>query len=66
MNGQTRKLSLREVVTLMGWMELKGCDAEIDWVNRTIRVLSPVMTNEAVMLSDGPMTYQDIYYEISG
>jgi hypothetical protein len=50
----------------MGWMELKGCAAEIDWVNRTIRVLSPVMTNETVILSDGPMTYQDIYYEISG
>lgn len=32
---------------------------EIDWVNRTIEVLSPVITHPRVILSDGPMTYRD-------
>lgn len=32
----------------------------IDWTNRTIQVLSEVKTHPTKVLSDGPMTYQDI------
>lgn len=63
---QIRDLHINEVVALLDCMRATGRNAEIDWVNRTIRVVSPLMTDETVMLSDGPMRYRDIYFDISG
>lgn len=37
----------------------------IDWVNRTIRVLSDEKTHPTKALSTGPMKYRDILIEVS-
>lgn len=42
-----------------------GRPIEIDWVNRTIQVLSSEKKHPTIMLSDGPMRYQDILIEVS-
>lgn len=37
----------------------------IDWVNRSIRILSDVKTDETKIMSDGkPMQYRDILHSV--
>jgi hypothetical protein len=63
---QTRQLEREEVRALYDAMDSNDRPAEIDWVNRTIRVLSDVKVDPNKVLSTGPMEYQEVLFEIRG
>lgn len=62
---QEQELTQGEVVSLLTAMRKHNKNASIDWVNRTIRILSEQKTHPTKVLSNGPMKYQDILFEIS-
>lgn len=64
--GQWQTIPLGQLELLIQFANVHDRPVTIDWVNRTIRVLSEVKTNPNVILSDGPMTYRDIYLNVSG
>ncbi len=59
-------LTIQQVEKLLAAMKLYNKDAEIDFTNRTIRVLSEVKVDKKTKMSDGFMKYQDILYQIKG
>jgi hypothetical protein len=65
-DSQTVEISASEMLALVAMAKRHRRPITIDWVNRTIRVLSPVITHPEVVLSDGPMQYQDILAYIEG
>lgn len=58
----TQELNIESVENLLYAMQKTGKNAIIDWTNRTIRILSDVKIDNRVMLSSGPMVYQDIVF----
>jgi hypothetical protein len=64
-DSQTLELDACEMQALVDMAKRHRRPITIDWANRTIRVLSPLITDEKVQLSDGPMQYRDILAFIS-
>jgi hypothetical protein len=58
-------LTRKDVQDLLQVMKSENRPAVIDWNNRTIRVLSETKTHPTKILSTGPMTYEDILFEIN-
>lgn len=63
---QETTLNVEQVEHLLSVMKRNGKTAIVDWVNRTISVLSEEKTNPNVNLSTGPMVYQDVIFCITG
>ena len=66
MSSQERELTEQELIHLLHVRQVTGRPVIVDWVNRTISVLSEVKTNPKVQLSTGSMTYQDVLLRIEG
>jgi hypothetical protein len=59
-------LTIQQLEKLLETAKRKEADCVIvDWMNEHIRVLSKTKTNKEIVLSSGPMQYQDILLEIS-
>lgn len=62
--NQEIELQPETIAKLYHAMVMNNRPVTIDWVNRTIRILSDVRVNPNVVLSTGPMTYQDILFQL--
>lgn len=62
---QTRVLIESEVRALLNAMVKHGRPAVIDWTNHNIDVLSEEKMDPTVILSNGPMTYREILFQIN-
>ena len=58
------ELLIGQVESLLKAMTENGRTATVDWTNRSIIVLSEVKTHPTIVLSSGPMTYQDKLFQI--
>ncbi len=61
---QQSVLTEQEICQLLNVSILHQRPIVVDWVNRTISILSEEKINPKVILSDGPMKYRDILFEI--
>ncbi len=52
-----------DLVSMLAAVRLHKKPITLDFVNRTMTILSEPITNPNVMLSDGPMTYQNYLFQ---
>lgn len=64
MSNQVQTIAIVQLEALIAAAKLHNRPIEVDWTNRTIRVLSEVKIHPTIKLSSGPMTWQDIIYGV--